>query len=347
MSGAAQEALRIAHIQLGRGGGTERFFMNMLQGFAETGARQMVALRPSVSYAPAAGKLADVIEGPFLRYTPGGFLARARWQRALRRFQPDAVLGWRAPTARLMPPPGTAMRMVRLGDYPDHARHLAGLDAVICNNPDIARHIRGLGHPGRVEVISNFARPVDVVPLDRALFDTPEDAFLICSAARFTHIKGLDTLVRAAAEVRGAWLWLVGEGAERAALEALVAELGLAERTRFLGWMEEPMSAVAAADAFVMPSRIEPLGNALIEAWHAGTASVTTATAGPNWYGTDGQDCLIVPVEDHAAMAAALRRLQGDAGLRDRLQEGAARTLDTRFSKDAVIEAYRALISEF
>ena len=62
----------------------------------------------------------------------------------------------------------------------------------------------------------------------------------------------------------------------------MAAELGIADRTRFAGWAERPMDYTAGADAFVMPSRDEPLGNALIEAFHAGTPSVTTHTDGPN-----------------------------------------------------------------
>lgn len=336
---------RIAHVQLGHGGGTERFFVNLVRAFAEAGAEQLVGLRPGVAYSGDVADCATVIEGQFLRYTPDGMAARLRWHRALRRFQPDVVLGWRAPTARLMPRRGKAAKLVRLGDYPDHVRHLEGLDTVVCNNPDIARHISALGHTGRVEMISNFARPVDVVPLKRGSFQTPEDRFLVCSAARFTHIKGLDTLVHAVARRPDQWLWLVGDGPERGALEALVARLGLTERTRFLGWVDEPMNAIAAADAFVMPSRVEPLGNALIEAWHAGAATVSTTTAGPNWYATDGKDCLLVPVEDDAAMAEALARLQAEPELRTRLQAGAADTLRTTFSKEAVVASYMALFA--
>ena len=339
-------APRIAHVQMGHGGGTERFFVNLVRAFAEAGSDQLVGLRNGIAYADTVRDVAQVVQGPLLRRTPGGLWARRRWFGALARFAPDAVIGWRAPTARLIPNrPGLA-KLVRLGDYPAHARHLAHIDAVVCNTADIAAYVHRLDHKGRVEVISNFARPVNVVPVARRALETPEDAYVVCSAARFARNKGLDTLVRATARVPGAWLWLIGDGPERAALEALVAGEGLVDRTRFAGWVAEPMTHIASADCFVMPSRDEPLGNSLIEAWHAGTASITTATAGPRWYAQDGRDCLMVDVDDVQAMAEAITRLHRDKALAAQLQNGARATLERSFSRTSVVERYFQLIAE-
>lgn len=336
---------RIAHVQLGRGGGTERFFVSLLQAFADAGAQQMVGLRAGVDYRDEVSKLAGLVEGPFLRMTPGGMVARARWHLALRRFRPDAVLGWRAPTAKLMPKDPAIKTLVRLGDYPGHARHLHRLDAVVCNNPDIASHLRRIGFVGRAEIISNFARPVEITPVARQELSTPQDAYVVCGSARFAQNKGLDTLVQAVSQLEGAWLWLVGDGPERAALEALVDKLGMRDRTRFAGWVPEPMTFIAAANCFVMPSRDEPLGNALIEAWHAGVPSVTTRTAGPNWYAADGRDSLIVPVEDAAAMADAVARIRRNPELAAELCAGARATLENTFARDKVVQRYFELIS--
>ncbi|MBF9033981.1 glycosyltransferase [Rhodobacterales bacterium HKCCE2091] len=336
---------RIFHIQMGRDGGTERFFVTLAQAFARAGATQGFALRPGRGFAAEVAPLGTVHEGPFMRRTPGGFLAHARLRRDIRAFEPDAVLAWRAPAARLIPRLHGVAKLVRLGDFPAHARHFRHLDAVICNNPAIARHVASLGWTGPAPVISNFARPVVPSPVDRATLDTGPGDFVICAAGRFAANKGFDTLLHAVAGVPDAVLWLIGDGEARGALEALAASLGIAGRVRFAGWVAEPMDYVAAADAFVMPSRDEPLGNALIEAFHAGTASVTTATEGPGWYAMDGTDCLVVPVDAPALMAAALLRLQGDPALRARLAEGARATLDAKFSEQAVVSAYFDLIA--
>ena len=266
-----------------------------------------------------------------------------RLHKAIRDFEPDAIVAWRAPAARLIPRAVPAAKIVRLGDYPRHVRHFSGLDAVVCNNPSIARHIGALGWGGDAPIISNFSRPVSSAPISRAELDTPDGAFVVCGAGRFTKVKGFDLLIAAVAELEGVYLWLVGDGPEAEALLWQAEDLGVSDRVRFAGWREDPTEVIGAADAFVLPSRDEPLGNALIEAWRVGVPSVASMTDGPNWYAEDGRDTLWVPVGDVSALAEALRRLVADGDLRGRLVAGASQTLSERFDRDAVVDAYLEL----
>jgi len=331
---------RIFHVQLGRDGGTERFFVTLAQAFAERGIEQGFAIRPGRGWRQEIERLGEIHEGTYLRRTPGSLLALWRMRRAMRGFAPDVAMAWRAPAARLIPDLRDTVKIVRLGDYPRHVRHFRHLDAVVCNNPSIARHTEGLGWTGAMPVISNFARPVKPVPVTRAEMDTPPGAFVIGSAGSLVHRKAYDTLLRAVAGLPDAWLWLAGDGEDRTALEALAARLGIADRVRFAGWLAEPMNLIAGADVFVMPSRQEPLGNVLIEAWHCGIPSVATRTDGPNWFATDGEDALLVPIDEPTAMAAAIARLRDDPGLRETLVANAGKTLDARFPKPAAIDVY-------
>lgn len=282
-------------------------------------------------------------EGRSLRRTPRGLLDLWRLHRAIRAVQPDAIMAWRAPAARLIPRDVAAAKIVRLGDYPSHVRHFAGLDAVVCNNPSIARHFEGLGWHGNAPIISNFSRPVASAPILRAELDTPEGAFVVCGAGRFTRVKGFDLLIEGVAQVPGVYLWLVGDGPEADALLRQAEDLRVSGRVRFAGWRDDPTEVIGAADAFVLPSRDEPLGNALIEAWRVGVPSVASMTDGPNWYAEDGRDVLLVPVGDAGAIAGALRRLVEDAGLRGRLVDGARNPLSQRFDRGGVVDAYLEL----
>jgi glycosyltransferase involved in cell wall biosynthesis len=331
---------RIFHVQMGREGGTERFFVTLAQAFAERGIEQAFAIRPGRAWRQEIEGLGEIHEGTFMRRTPGSMLALRRMRQAMRDFRPDVAMAWRAPAARLIPDLRDTVKVVRLGDYPRHVSHFRHLDAVICNNPSIAHHTHAIGWKGAMPVISNFARPVSPVPVSRTEMRTPPDAFVIGSAGRFTHIKGYDTLLRAVATLPDAWLWLAGDGEDRDELETLAAQLGIAGRVRFAGWQAEPMNLIAGADVFVMPSREEPLGNVLIEAWHCGIPSVATRTDGPNWFATHGKDALLVPIDEPAAMAAAIARLRGDTALRETLVGNAKATLEARFSKKAVIDLY-------
>lgn len=334
---------RIFHIQPGTDGGTERFMITLAKGFADRGITQGFAIRPGRSWADEITPLGAIEEGQFLRRTPGGLWSLWRLHRMIRAWRPDAIMAWRAPAARLVPRIGGVAKIVRLGDHPRHARHFKGLDAVVCNNPTIATHVAGLGWSGETPVISNFARPVAAQPITRAELETPEDAFVVCGAGRFTRGKGFDLLIDAVAQLPQAWLWLVGDGDEGEQLRAQVAALGMGGRVRFAGWRADPTAVIAAADAFVLPSRKEPLGNALIEAWQVGVASVASRTDGPQWYASDGDDCLLVPIDNADAIAQALGRLMADPALRARLVAGAHATLAARFAPEAVIDAYIAL----
>ncbi len=337
---------RIFHIQPGTDGGTERFFVTLSEAFAGRGIEQQFAIRSRRSWRCEVEGFGDIREGRFLRRTPRGMFDLWRLHRAIREFEPDAIMAWRAPAARLIPRGVPSAKIVRLGDYPRHVRHFAGLDAVVCNNPSIARHIEGLGWGGAAPIISNFSRPVSSAPISRAELDTPDGAFVVCGAGRFTKVKGFDLLIAAVAQLEGVYLWLVGDGPEAEALLWQAEDLGVSDRVRFAGWREDPTEVIGAADAFVLPSRDEPLGNALIEAWRVGVSSVASMTDGPNWYAEDGRDALLVPVGDVSALAGALRRLVADGELRGRLIVGANKTLSEQFDRDAVVDAYLELFEQ-
>jgi glycosyltransferase involved in cell wall biosynthesis len=133
--------------------------------------------------------------------------------------------------------------------------------------------------------------------------------FLVGGVGRLTRSKGFDVLLRAfrAAAIPGARLVLVGAGRERAALEKLAVGLPV----RFLGFRADAKDFYQAFDLFVSPSRSEPLGRVLFEALDAGVPVLATRTQGPaeilaRYPGR------LVPIEDVAAMAGALRELAAE-----------------------------------
>jgi glycosyltransferase involved in cell wall biosynthesis len=235
--------------------------------------------------------------------------------------------------------PGT-LKLARMGDYPKHVKHFRRCDLLVGNVPTLAEHCRQLGWSRPVLTISNFPRPVTPEPLPRAALGTPPEAFLVAAGGRFEPVKGLDVVLRAIKVLPGAWLWLLGDGSERPALEKLARTLGVTDRVRFVGWVKEPIHYIASADAFVMPSRHETLGNALLEAWHAGVPSISTRTQGPSWFMRDGIDGIITPIDDVPAMAAALERLRGDPDLAQGFVRSARARLAELFSEEAVVDAY-------
>lgn len=171
---------------------------------------------------------------------------------------------------------------------------------------------------------------------------------LVLTAARLDAQKGHPVLLRAAVELPEADFLLAGEGPDRAKLEALAVELGVAERVRFLGRRDDIAELLAAADVFALPSLYEGSSLAVLEAMAARRPVVSSAIGGTDELIDDDRDGLLVPPGDAAALAAALRRLFSDRELRESLAAAARARVERDFTPLAMtrrVEAvYRGLL---
>lgn len=332
--------LRVLHVHFGREGGAERFFVNLAQAFARRGVEQRFVIRPGRSWEHEVAALGPVMRSNFARISPASLLLHLRVEHLVRRWRPHAVMAWMPRAGRLIHRWPGVVTLARMGDFPRHLRHFRNCDLLVGNLPGITERCRELGWTRPALTISNFPRAVVPQPVPRSALGTPEGAFLVAAGGRFEPRKGFDTALRAIARLPGAWLWLIGDGRERPALERLAAELGVQDRVRFAGWVAEPIHHLAAADAFLMPSRHEPLGNALLEAWQAGVPSVSTRSEGPLWYMRDGIDGILAPIDDVEAIAAGLARLRDEPALGPAFARNARERLAALFSEEGVVEAY-------
>lgn len=334
---------RIIHFHFGKDGGAERFFVNLAQGFATRGVEQKFVIRPKRIWKREIAPYGEVIENHYRRVSLSSKMLERRVARLVETWKPDVVMGWMPRGSRLIGPWADPFKLVRLGDFPAHIEHFTNCDVVLGNVPGIAKRAESLGWAGRTATITNFAREVVPSPVSRADYDTPDDAFLIAGAGRFVPRKGMDLLVKAVSEIPNAWLWLIGDGKERSALEGQVRDLGMADRVRFIGWVEEPVHVIAAADLFGMPSRHEPLGNSVLDAWRAGVPVVSTRSEGPDWYMQDGDDGLLVDIDDLDGFRAGLERLRDDRDLAARVINGGQAKLADMFAPDRIIDQYLTL----
>lgn len=177
----------------------------------------------------------------------------------------------------------------------------------------------------------------------------PPDAFVVAALGRFVSIKGFDLLVEAlpavVAGVGSARLLLIGDGPERAALEARAAALGVGGRLHITGAMTDVMPCLAAADVVAAPSRNEGMGRALVEAMALGIPVVGAAVGGIPAVIVDGECGRLVPPEDSPALAKALVDLGRDAALRGKLGEAARRRAEA-FSTAVAEAKMRAVYEE-
>ena len=179
----------------------------------------------------------------------------------------------------------------------------------------------------------------------RRMLGLAPDALVAANVAALVGHKDHATLFRAAARLNGRFPslhWVVaGEGPERAALERLRSELGLAGRVHLLGHIPEPARVVADADLFVMSSREEGLGTSVLDAMALGIPVASTAAGGLPEMLQDGAGSL-APPGDPGALADAVARLLEDPDLA-RATVARATTAVERFTATRMAEAVRSV----
>jgi len=235
-------------------------------------------------------------------------------------------------------------------------------DAVTVNSSATERAVLDLTRPRRLERIP---MGIDVDPVvDPAAVDRVRaehrlgDGPLVALVGRVVAEKGVFDLIDAVdalrADTPSVRAVVLGEGQDRAAAEARVAELGLAEHVRFVGWIDpaEVPTWLHAADIVVAPSRTAPDGWAeaqglsVIEAMAAHVPIVASDSGGIGDAIEHEVTGLVIGEGRADQLADAIRRLHGDRVLAARLAERARDRAVDRFSADASAEAFSALFTD-
>jgi glycosyltransferase involved in cell wall biosynthesis len=326
-------------------GGAETYFVGLVEALARDGVAQAAAIRRHARREAALGG-AGVEVGVFGFGGPLDLLTRPKVKAFARKTGTKAALAWMNRAARHTPR-GPWARIGRLGGY-YNLKYYRDFDVLVANTEDIADWIVGQGWPaGQVRCIPNFAEPAgDEPPTDRASLSTPADAPLLLVMGRLHESKAHDVALEALVRLPDAFLWIAGAGPQETRLKALAGALGVEPRVRFLGWRTDASALYRAADLCVFPSRYEPLGNVVIQAWAHRLPIVAAASQGPAALIRDGEDGLLVPIDDSEALAHAVRRMLDDPTLRARCAEAGAARVAAEFSPGAVVAQWRALFAD-
>jgi glycosyltransferase involved in cell wall biosynthesis len=234
------------------------------------------------------------------------------------------------------------------------------VDAAVCVADSVAAGVVANGLPAeRAHVVPNG---IDVAAVRRRA-GLPEDPAAqpparpahsreptVIASGRLTAAKDFPLLIAAHERVRRAGcphrLVILGEGDEREALEAAVAELGVGDSVSLPGFEPEPYGPIAAADLFVLSSRTEGLPLTVLEALAVGTPIIATRCGtGPDLLLDGGRYGDLVPVGDVDALAAAIEaHLRDPARLRRAACSGPARAMD--FDAGRAADTVLALLGE-
>lgn len=337
--------MRVMQIMAGgKHGGAEAFFERLTLALHNDGLAERAIIRRDRDRAyRLAREGVPVTQLPF--GGPPDLYTRWRIGREIAKWQPDVVIAWMS-RAALKTPRSRAVLCGRLGGYYD-LKYYRHCDHLIGNTEDIVAYIRTQGWPAeRAHYLPNFVSSKRADPIDRAKFDTPVDAPLVIALGRLHVNKAFDVLIDALAHVPQPYLWIAGTGPEEGALKERAATQGLTSRVRFLGWRDDIEALLASGDIFVCPSRHEPLGNVVIEAFAQGLPVVATASQGPSALIKDRVNGLLTPVDNADALADALNRVIADAGLRYALAREGFATYQRQFTEVAVVQNYRAFFEK-
>ena len=157
---------------------------------------------------------------------------------------------------------------------------------------------------------------------------------------RLHENKAFDVLLKAVARVPNVYVWIAGEGPLRKQLEQEAEVLGIKPRVRFLGWRDDAEALFAAADIFICPSRHEPLGNVVIEAWAQGVPVIAADSIGPGTLIQQGSNGILFPVDDFVSLANFIKRLISDEELHKTIVENGYDQYEAEFTEPIVVDKY-------
>lgn len=332
--------MKVVQFIIGTFGGAERFYVKLLSALGAYGVEQHAIHNTDPELTEAVRR--SGVPATAIRFDKGADRAgRQLYRETLARLEPDIVVHWMNRAARRAEM-GSHVNVGRLGGfYP--VRYYWRCYHLIANTPQIRNHIIGQGWPEHaVRMISNFGELAPMPAASRASLGVPDGTFLLLAMGRFDAWKGFDTLLAAMTLLpHNTVLCLAGragDGGDR--LERLAEQEGVADRVRFLGWRDDQAALLGACDLCVVPSRHEPLGNVVIEAWSVGAPVVAAASEGPSWLIENGETGLLCEPGNAADLAAKIREVQDNPALRARLAANGHAKWAGGFARDAICRQY-------
>jgi glycosyltransferase involved in cell wall biosynthesis len=179
----------------------------------------------------------------------------------------------------------------------------------------------------------------------RAALKLPQDRLLVGIIATLRSWKGHRYLIEALPA--NANLVIVGDGPMRPALEALVDERRIRDRTLFAGNQTDVVPWMQALDVFALPSYAnEGVPQALAQAMLVGLPCVTTSVGGIGELARHEETALVVPAEDSKSLRSALERLLADQALREKLGGAARAHAAANFSRERMLDSMESIYDQ-
>jgi len=202
----------------------------------------------------------------------------------------------------------------------------------------------------RVKVVRNGVDARGLRALASPSAKSPRSAVRIGYVGRLERIKGCEYFIRAVAllarQYPDARFAVAGTGSQDRALKTLSAELGIAERTDFLGYVDPASPLLAALNVVVVPSLSEAAGLTAVEALALGVPVVASRVGGLPEAVIDEETGLLVPPGNPEAIALAVSRLLDDPLLAEQFARAGVQRVEQLFTIERMIDGYLAVYKE-
>lgn len=201
-------------------------------------------------------------------------------------------------------------------------------------------------HDERIQIIPNGYDERRFKPIPHE-----NDVAQLITVCRLVPAKGIDTLLKACAELKKRGvdyvLHIIGDGPIRPELEQMAQDLGIYNETIFYGYTLHPEEFMPFFDIFVLPSRAEAFGSVFAEAALSCLALVGTNVGGIPEQIEDGINGLLVPPEDEVALAEAMEKVIVDPSYRYELARSACEKAKSNYSLSRAVHELKKLYLEF
>lgn len=266
-------------------------------------------------------------------------------QQYIKDFKPNVIQGWMSRACSKFPE--TSVPTVgRLGGF-YALKNYKNCDYLVGNTKDIQEYVIEKGHAAEKSFyIPNFAPVPDIkYKLNREdvrlEYNIPEDAKVLFIAGRLHHVKGIDLAILGLKSLpEHVHLMIAGNGPLYENLRQLSIKEGLEKRVHFIGWVDNITVIASAVDIWLVPSRHEPLGNVVLDAWAHHIPVVASETHGPKSLIEHNVTGHLFPIEDVDTMVRHIDHLLKSPNKMITMSDKALAILNDNYSEDIVVEKY-------
>ena len=322
-------------------GGAERFYVDLSNGLARRGHDVLAIAQFRSGATRHLEKLTNLNFRPVRVVGPWDPLAPRKILKLVRTFAPQIIQTSLSRAAHMA---GAAAHRLNIPlvahthDFVD-LKYFKNADVFIPTTTAQRDYLSGRGIPtDRIRWIPNFSSfpPATAIHCN-------DKVRKIVAHGRFVRKKGFDLLLQSFSRLASdnICLYIAGDGAERRRLRGLATTLNLGDRVCFVGWQDDICSFLLQGDLFVLPSRYEPFGIAVLEAMACGIPIVATKCHGP--LELLDKDSAWLCNADEEALTHVLRTAINDADGRQRRAQAAWTLFQERYAADKVLPVFEGL----